>query len=211
LYVRYFPKPQLNNLFNRKNKIIIMDPYLAEIRLFGGTFAPRQWMLCQGQLLPISEYDALFALLGTTYGGDGQTTFGLPDLRGRRAVHAGQGPGLSNYYLGEMSGKEQVTITPSTMPIHGHPIIGDISVTMGVFGSSGDPDSATPKNSYFATADENIYGTPADSPFGAPQVTTGFAGMSLAVTGGSQPIDIVSPYQALNFIICVEGIFPSRN
>jgi microcystin-dependent protein len=188
-----------------------MDPYLAEIRLFGGNFAPRQWMFCQGQLLPISQFDALFALLGTTYGGNGQTTFGLPDLRGRRAVHAGQGPGLSEYYLGEMGGSEQVTITPSTMPLHGHPITGEIDVTMAVYGSSGDPDSASPKNSYFATADESIYGTPGDAAFGAPLVTTGFANMSLAVTGGSQPIDILSPYQVLNYIICVEGIFPSRN
>lgn len=188
-----------------------MDPYLAEIRLFGGNFAPVQWMLCQGQLLSIAEYTALFALIGTTYGGDGQVTFGLPDLRGRRAVHAGQGPGLSEYYLGEMSGRETVTITQSTMPVHGHSITGEIDVTMGIWESSSDPDSTSPKNAYFGTADENIYGTPGDAALGAPQVTTGFSGMSLAVAGGSQPIDIVSPYQALNFIICVEGIFPSRN
>ncbi len=188
-----------------------MDPYLAEIRLFGGNFAPRQWMLCQGQILAIGQYDALFALIGTTYGGNGQTTFALPDLRGRRAVHAGQGPGLSDYYLGEMEGSEEVTITQSTMPIHAHPILGGIEVSMGIYGSSSDPDSATPKDSYFATADENIYGTPGDAQFGAPQITTGFSGMSLAVTGGAQPIGILSPYQALNFIICVEGLFPSRN
>ena len=188
-----------------------MNQYLAEIRMFGGNFAPRGWALCQGQLLSISQNDALFALLGTTYGGNGVQTFGLPDFRGRRAVHNGAGPGLSTYYLGEKGGAETTVVTTSKMPVHSHPITGSISVTANIMASSNDPDAATPVGASFCVAEENIYATPGDANFGAPVVATSFSAMSLATNGGSQPIEILSPYQVVNFIICTEGIFPSRN
>src|SRR3954468_23228168 len=98
------------------------EPFLGEIRMFGGNFAPRGWAFCNGQILSIAQNTALFSLLGTTYGGNGQTTFGLPDLRGRVAVSAGQGPGLSNYSLGELAGSESVTLTSANMPAHNHSV-----------------------------------------------------------------------------------------
>ena len=171
------------------------DPYIGEIRMFGGSFAPAGWAFCQGQLMPISENDALFTLIGTTYGGDGQETFALPDLQGRIPLHAGQGPGITqNYVLGENAGVETVTITAQSTPIHNHAVLGTNAI-----GSE-----ANAANNFLASSFSiNVYGvyTP----------TNPFAATSLTPTGGSQPHENMMPYLCITFIISLFGIFPSQN
>jgi microcystin-dependent protein len=162
------------------------DPYIGEIRMFGGTFAPVGWQLCQGQLLPISQYDALFTLIGTTYGGDGQNTFALPNLSSRLPVH--QGPG---YVLGQAAGAESVTLSSGQLPGHTH-----------VPAGSSQPASTTdPANAVWANWSDKAYST------ATPSDTM----TSLPVQGGSQPHDNMSPFLAVNFIIATEGIFPPQN
>jgi microcystin-dependent protein len=174
----------------------MIEPYLASINMFAGNFAPRSFMFCQGQLLSIAEFSALFALLGTTYGGDGQVTFALPDFRGRRPIGYGQGPGLSNYYLGEMTGNETITLISSNLPSHSH--------IMSLNCSSNKATSTTPQGNFPAVTDENpAYNSTQNANMPAP-ATTGN-------TGGSNPVSLISPYLAMNFVIAVEGIFPSRN
>lgn len=170
------------------------EPFVGEIRLFAGNFAPQNWAFCDGQLLAVSSNDALFSLLGTMYGGDGRTTFGLPDLRGRVPIHAGQGPGLTPRSVGQAGGSEQVTLSPANLPSHTHPPHGadDTSVTTDPAGRVlGHPTT----NTYRA-------------PYGGP--ATGMAAASVGPTGGSQPHDNVAPSLVLNFIICLYGIYPSR-
>lgn len=169
-------------------------PFLGQIEMFAGDFAPAGWMFCEGQILPISEYEALFSLLGTTYGGDGTQTFALPDLRGRVIVSAGQGPGLSNYVIGQTGGEENVTLTASQLPAHSHALLAD-----SLSGGSDTPTNALP----------------ADSPDGVPSygtqpVHTMSSGV-LSNTGGIQPHNNVKPYLAIRYIIAVNGIFPSQN
>jgi microcystin-dependent protein len=165
-------------------------PFLGEIRIFGGTFAPRGFAFCQGQIMSIAQNSALFALLGTTYGGDGVTTFALPDLRGRVPVHQGQGPGLSYYFLGQSGGSESVTLTTNQMPVHGHAAACNSSP-----GTSPDPSN----NFWAASAELNPYTNQTPN---ASMVQS---------AGGSQPHTNILPYTVLSFIIAVEGIFPSRN
>lgn len=183
-----------------------MEGYISEVRMFAGNFAPRSWMFCQGQLLAISQYDVVFALIGTTYGGDGQTTFGLPDLRGRVAVHTGQGPGLSNYVLGQMSGSETNTLLATNVGGHSHAVTGNA----GVQAATGDGQAAAAVNNFPAGNGDAIYGTATDNTAMAP---ASLAGVTVAVQtpSGNQPVNNLMPYTAMNFIICVEGIFPSRN
>lgn len=182
---------------------MFIEPYLGNVTIFAGNFAPRGWMFCQGQLLSIAAYDALFALLGTTYGGDGQTTFGLPDLRSRAAVHAGQGQGLSNYVLGEMGGWESTTLLSINLPVHTH---GVTSFTPQQPASTATTGVNIPTNAYPA-AGTALYNTASDgSSMGSYSSLS-----STPIAGASQPISIVQPYLAMNFIIAVEGIFPSRN
>ena len=171
-----------------------MEPFIGMIVQFGGNFAPRGWALCDGQLLQISSNSALFAILGTTYGGDGKTTFGLPDLRSRVPIHAGQGPGLSNYRLGQKAGAETVTLTISNMPSHSHPYLA----------TTQPPSTGQAANNALATDESiNIYNnTTPNSP-----LNSGVIGNA----GGSQPFDIVQPYLTINFIIALYGTFPSRN
>jgi microcystin-dependent protein len=183
-----------------------MDPYLSEIRMFAGNFAPRSWMFCQGQLMAISQYDALFALIGTTYGGDGQTTFGLPDLRGRVAIHPGQGPGLSNYILGQIAGSESNTLIASNVGGHTHAVTGNA----GIVTANGDGQAAAAVNNFPAGNGDSIYGTATDNSAMAPASLTGVT-VAPQTPNGNLPMDNIQPYLALNFIICVEGIFPSRN
>lgn len=173
-----------------------MDPLLGSIYMFGFGFAPRGWATCDGQILPISPNTALFSLLGTTYGGNGQTTFALPDLRGRVPIHQGQGPGLSPYSLGQVSGSETVTLTIAEMPAHNH----------GVRANSAAGDSGAPENAIFANsgATDREY------------LTSGVANVSMSPqiitpTGGSQPHPNLQPYLTINFCIALEGIYPSRN
>jgi microcystin-dependent protein len=166
------------------------EPFIGEIRLLPFNFAPRGWAFCQGQILSIAQNTALFSLLGTTYGGNGTTTFALPDLRGRVAVSAGQGPGLSSYTLGQQSGVESVTLLTTQMPSHSHL----------VNCNSGDADSGTPLNKFPAGA--SSYSGSAGS-----TMNPGTIGNA----GGSQPHTNVQPLLVLNYCIALEGIFPSRN
>lgn len=178
------------------------EPFIAEIKMFGGNFAPRGYAFCDGQLLPIAQYSALFSLLGTTYGGDGRTTFALPDLRGRVAVHPGRGAGLSDYRLGQKGGQEQVTLTIAQMPSHNH------TITATLQGTNTPGNSETPGGNTLATkARTNIYQT------GAPDVAmhADSVSASAANTGGNQSVNIRQPYLAINYIIALQGIFPSRN
>ena len=171
-----------------------MNPFIAEIIMFGGNFAPRGWALCDGQLLAINSHSALFSILGTTYGGDGRTTFALPDLRGRVAINPRQGPGLSNYRLGQKGGTEDVTLTINQIPSHNH----TINAT-SVVGTTNDPT-----NNFLANTGsfDNEYGTSANTTLNP---------LAASNTGGSQSHNNIQPFCCVNYIIALEGIYPSRN
>jgi microcystin-dependent protein len=169
------------------------QPYVGEIRMFAGNFAPAGWMFCDGQLLPISENETLFQLIGTTYGGDGESTFALPNLQGRVPVHQGQGPGISqSYILAETGGVETVTITVAQMPNHNHPPQ-----------ATTNPGGNSPSNAIWAQAGVGLY-HPTPGNGDAPMLNT-----LVQPNGGSQPHDNMAPYLAVNFIISLFGIFPS--
>ena len=170
-----------------------MEGYLAEIRMFAGNFSPRNWSFCAGQLLPIAQNTALFSLLGTTYGGDGRTTFALPDYRGRVPLSPGQGPGLSLYREGQRGGQETVTLNITQIPSHNHAVYP---------GASGTPGVTNPANAYPADIGQPVYGAASSGNMGEATVTN---------TGGNQSHTNIQPYLAVYFIICVSGIFPSRN
>ncbi|MCW3123468.1 MAG: hypothetical protein JWQ38_2960 [Flavipsychrobacter sp.] len=176
-----------------------MEAYIGSIWSFGFNFAPVGWALCNGALLPIAEYQALFALIGTTYGGDGMTTFAVPDLRSRVPVGQGQGPGLSNYVIGQMAGTEQVTLTSANLAPHNHG-----STVKFPVGSGDSPD---PTNRYFGSSDTTVGDTYLSTAGATMRNDTGNTGLA----GNSMPISIIDPYQAINYCICAEGIFPSRN
>jgi microcystin-dependent protein len=165
-------------------------PFLGMIITVGFNFAPRGWAFCNGQLLPIAQNTALFSLLGTTYGGNGQTTFALPDLRSRVPIHTGQGPGLSNYVLGQQGGQESIALTVNEMPLHQHGV-----AATGTF-TTKNPGGQVP-------APGGAYGSP-------PDATTMDANM-IRPAGGSQPHANIQPYLTINFCISLEGIYPSRN
>jgi microcystin-dependent protein len=169
-------------------------PFIGEIKMFGGSFPPRGWALCNGQSIPISEHDALFNLIGTTYGGDGQVVFNLPDLRGRIPVHRGQGPGLSNRSQGETGGTETVTLTAQQIPTHSH-----LSQ-----GTSGPADTRNAGGALLARPVDPLYGNPVGA-------TVGLAGQMVGPSGGNQPHSNTQPYLCVNFIIALEGIYPPRN
>lgn len=191
-----------------------MEGYIGEVRLFAGNFAPRAWMFCQGQQMSISEWTVVYAIIGTMYGGDGVQSFLLPDLRGRRAVHSGNsaGPGLQEIYTGEVGGVEQKTILSSQMPAHNHAISATLAGSATVQFANVDADAGvTPQGKYFAISSENVYAPGGDTALASPYATTNVSSMHLSAAGSSQPIPMITPYLALNYIICVEGIFPSRN
>ncbi|TPW18541.1 MAG: Tail collar domain-containing protein [Halothiobacillaceae bacterium] len=169
-----------------------MDVFLGQLLLVPYNFAPQGWAFCNGQLLPIAQNTALFSLLGTTYGGNGQTTFALPDLRGRVPLSSGQGPGLSNYALGEVGGAENITLLAAQMPQHGH----------SVQANSGDPTDTTPTNNVPAGGSTGSYNAAANSVMAAGMI---------GAAGGSQPHENRPPYLTLNWIIALEGIYPSRS
>lgn len=168
-----------------------MDPYLGEIRLFAGNFAPTGWALCNGQLLAISQYTALFSLLGTFYGGNGTSNFALPDLRGRAPMHYDQGPGLSPHVIGEVGGSESVTLTQLEIPPHTHALGAAASV-----GTIASPAAAVP-----AASSERNFG------YAAAADTT----MAPVGGSGSQAHENRQPFLALNYIIALQGIFPPRS
>jgi microcystin-dependent protein len=181
-----------------------MEGTMATILLFAGNFAPRNWGFCDGSIIAISTNSALFSLLGTTYGGNGTTNFALPDLRGRVAVGAGNGPGLSQYMLGQVGGSETVTLNTQQMPAHNHVAQTTVSVgTAGVNANADDPDA-----SLLTTTTANFYANGV-APTGHLAGVT--ANTTIGISGGNQPVNIQSPYLALNYVICLYGIYPSRN
>lgn len=167
-------------------------PYVGEIRLFGGNFAPQDWLLCQGQLLPIALYETLFQLIGTTYGGDGVDTFRLPDLRGRVPVHMGTGPGLSQRVIGQTGGAEAVTLSAVHLPVHTHTL----------HASTAAASLAAPGGALLAATTVASYDTHA--------ATTPMAAAAVTASGGNQPHDNMAPTLAVNYIIAIAGIFPSQ-
>ena len=171
------------------------DPFVAEIRIFPFNFAPRGWAFCDGQLLPLSQNTALFSLLGTTYGGNGESNFALPDLQGAAAMHPGQGPGLSLRDLGETGGSDTVTLLESEMPSHAH----------ALNAQNAPGDTSSPAGAAYARA---IGATPYQPPAGQPQV--GMAPEAVGVTGGDQPHNNLQPYLTLMFNIALQGVFPPR-
>ena len=173
-----------------------MSAYIGEIRMFAGNFAPNGWMFCEGQLLAISENSALFQLLGTTYGGDGQETFALPNLASRVPIHAGTGPGGITRQLGETGGAEQVTLTTQQIPVHTHPALGVSGQNTG--------NAATPGGALWASqASTGVY---ADQP-----PTDQMAPGAMGPAGGSQPHDNMIPFLCINYIISLFGVFPQQN
>ncbi|MBX7204693.1 MAG: tail fiber protein [Bacteroidia bacterium] len=191
-----------------------MEGYIAEMRYFASNFAPKNWALCAGQLMAISTNQALFSLLGTTYGGDGRTTFALPDARGRFIVSPGQSQGTSNYALGQKSGSPTTTLTLQNLPSHTHTIVSSaVSGSVTPVGST-ETSTSEPNGMRFGAGDGiNPY-----SQTGSPDTTLTPASVSgitnnisIGTSGGSQPMPILSPYLGLNVVICQFGIFPSRN
>lgn len=181
---------------------MFIDPYLSNVTIFAGNFAPLYWAFCDGSLQSIAQNTALFSLLGTTYGGDGQTTFALPDLRGRIAIHPGSGPGLPSYDLGQLGGTEATTLLTSNLPAHNHMVI---SVT-GSPAAFLDAGSANTPGGNVPSVVTSRYSTINDTTM-APTLTNTVT----PVVGSNQPVSNLSPYIAMNYIICVEGIYPSRN
>lgn len=168
------------------------QPYIGEIRMWGGNFAPVGWAFCQGQLLPISENDALFTLIGTTYGGDGQETFALPDLQGRLPMHQGSLSGGQTYTLAEMAGVEEVTLTVNQIPTHNHPLLA----------SNSGATQVTPQGAACAQSVGQAYTNRLTEQVMSPQ--------SISAVGGSQPHTNVQPYLCISFIISLFGIFPTQ-
>lgn len=165
------------------------QPYVGEIRMFAGNFAPAGWIFCEGQLLPISENEVLFQLIGTTYGGDGQETFGLPDLRGRIPIHNGSG-----HTLAESGGAEEVTLNINQIPIHSHTLVATTALA----------DTSNPKDAFFST------NAPGSKMFSSAAPSTNLFPQAISPIGGSQPHTNFQPYLCVNFIISLFGIFPSQ-
>jgi microcystin-dependent protein len=181
-----------------------MEGTIGEIRMFAGNFAPRSWAFCANQILSIAQNTALFSILGTTYGGNGQTTFGLPDFQGRVAVGTGTGPGLPNVQLGEKAGTPTVTLIAANMPTHTHAIIGSVNMQINN-DTAGLTDDANGRRfgafgSVFTSANSDLVNMAADA-----------STLAAGVAGGNQPFNIMPPYLGMNYIICLFGIFPSRN
>jgi len=175
------------------------QPYLAEIKMFGGNFAPRGYALCNGQIVAISQNTALFSLLGTIYGGNGTSTFALPNMQGRAPVHQGNGVGIDPVSIGEMAGETNVTLLTSNLPQHTHPISGALI-------ANSNPGETPASNTLFTNSAPNqLY---------AAALGTGglnLASQTITMAGGSQPHNNVQPYLAVTFIIAMEGVFPARN
>jgi microcystin-dependent protein len=168
------------------------QPYVGEIRMFAGNFAPAGWMFCEGQLLPISENETLFQLIGTTYGGDGESTFALPDLQSRIPIHQGKGPDGTTYQLAEAAGTESVTLTTQQIPVHTHTLFGTTSIS----------NDASPGNNVPAQTNTfDLYQSVAGGQPMAPQ--------SIGPVGGSQPHENCQPFLCINYIISLFGIYPS--
>lgn len=197
------------------------EPFIGELSWVGANFCPQGWAEANGQLLSIAENTALFSLIGTYYGGDGESTFALPDLRGRSTVHAGTGPGLSTIQQGEVSGAEQHTLTAAQMPSHSHTAtttVADLEVTSTLYGSAAAGNATSPAGAALATTKKSsqVYasGTP-DQAMASGSVQTTITGGTAATTvqattGGTSPVPVRDPYLGLKACIALEGIYPSR-
>ena len=177
------------------------SPFIGQIIMFAGNFAPAGWALCQGQLLSVAENEVLFNLIGVTYGGDGETTFALPDLRGRLPISSGKGQGLSNYALGNAVGLEQVQLTQSQLPAHQHPV-----VAVNQPGTANVPSGnvlLAPLGGQAGSGDFQV------SAYAPPSNQTDLNANSIAAAGGSQPHSNIQPYQAVNYCIALDGLYPS--
>ncbi|MFC4214702.1 phage tail protein [Pseudophaeobacter arcticus] len=174
------------------------EPFIAEIRIFAGNFAPRSWAFCNGQLLPISQNTALFSLIGTTYGGDGRTTTALPNLEGRAPMHPGRGPGLTSRRLGEKTGVETVTLTEAQIPNHSHTARARSGA--GTAGTAPNPSASISKNGFL----DRLYSV-------NPSGLTDMASQSVESTGGNQAHNNIQPFLVMNFIIALQGLYPSRS
>jgi microcystin-dependent protein len=177
------------------------QPYVGEIRMFAGNFNPNGWSFCDGQLLPISENETLFQLIGTTYGGDGESTFALPDLRGRIPLHMGNGPDGVNYQLAEKAGAEEVTLTTQQIPVHTH--------GMFCFSDASGAPTSNPQSAVPGVADITQYNNLSVAPNTAPNAQLGTPGFNSDPTGGSQPHENRMPFLCINYIISLFGLFPS--
>ncbi|PWE00692.1 phage tail protein [Marinilabilia rubra] len=210
-------------LFIGSPKATSQEGFVGEIRMFAGNFAPRGWAFCDGQLLLITEYTALFSILGTTYGGDGRTNFALPDLRGRAPIQAGQGPGLSYYPLGARTGRETISLTTLNLPSHSHLAqLEDATTNVNIKASSSTGTSSVPGQGGATTiaatgtgrtGGPELYNT--ENPdvelnTGSRQATINGT-INVSNTGGSLPVSNVQPVIAIHYIICLNGIYPSRN
>jgi microcystin-dependent protein len=173
------------------------DPFVAEIRMFGGNFAPRGWALCNGQLLPISQNTALFSLLGTVYGGDGKSTFALPNLQGSSPLGQGQGAGLSDYFLGQQGGSQSVTLLQSEIPLHTHTLRGNFNTA--------DVNDPAPNRSLARSGTGFLYQSSTSANL------TGMWQQALGVSGQSLPHNNMQPYLTVTFIIAMQGVFPPRS
>ena len=181
------------------------QPYIGFVTVFAGNFAPVGWMFCNGAILSISEYDVLFNLIGTTYGGDGQNTFALPNLQSRIAIHQGTQAGTGNsYVIGQMAGTETVTATVSQMPAHNHTVT---SITGAPLVATAAGTLNTPANNVPAIAPQSLYNKSPDGLGMAPTTGTG----STSQAGGNIPMEILPPYLAMNYIIAVYGIYPTQS
>lgn len=201
-----------------------MDPFIGQIIMFAGTFAPANWALCNGQILAISEYTALFSIIGTTYGGNGRTTFGLPDLRGRVPMGSGVGIGLSPRVTGQRYGSENVNLSVAQMPAHSHSaetIISGSSGAAKLNASSAEGTTNVPTGKYlamppnFGLESVNMYGSSADIEMASDAIEIDVSGLSGETTvnqaGGNSAHDNIQPSLAMNYIICVNGVYPPRN
>ena len=196
------------------------ESFVGEIKMFGGTFAPRDWAFCDGQLLPISQHQALFSILGTKYGGDGRSTFGLPDLRGRVPIHSGNsdGPGLSRYQLGQKGGREAVKLKVDQMPAHAHSY--ETTAHLSIYNDVGDQDKVDATTQSIAISgvggrvsvpDKNGFSKNAPNAT-IPNAVEGSAIQSSTNSSGvGNAISNMQPYLAINFIICLDGVFPPRS
>lgn len=181
-----------------------MEGTIAEIRMFAGTFAPKNWAFCRGQVMPIASNTALFSIVGTTYGGNGTTTFALPDYQGRASIGAGQGPGLSEYVLGEKLGTESNVLSPVNMAAHSHAVTGTVSIGS----NSEDPNRDSPTAAVpTLSGGPMLYSTTTDNSLMAPATQN----LTTGLTGNAGPYSKLQPYLGMNYIICLYGIFPSRN
>ena len=178
-----------------------MDGTIAEIRMFAATFSPRNWLYCNGQIMSIAQNTAMFSLLGTTYGGNGQTTFAIPDLRSRVPVGTGAGPGLTNYALGQLAGTETNTIVVANLPAHTHAIGG----TAKMLTTAVPANAPAPAGNYFASDTSTKF-----KATGSGTMKPATVALTLGPSGGT-PVNNIMPYTAISYIICQFGIFPSRN